>query len=64
MVSTNPGTTSEAKIPHSWSKDRLSEAIERLVQLYEATDKKDKADEWRNKLPVTKSATPAETKKD
>jgi tetratricopeptide (TPR) repeat protein len=31
-------------------KFRLTEAIERLVQLYEAMDKTDKADEWRTKL--------------
>ena len=51
----------EGKIPPI-RKVRLTEAIERLVQLYEATGKKDKADEWRKKLPVAKSAKPAETK--
>jgi hypothetical protein len=42
----------------------LEPGLERLVQLYEATGNKARADEWRKKLPVTKSATPAETKKD
>ena len=46
----------EEKIPPN-RKVRLTEAIERLVQLYEATGKKDKADEWRKKLPVAKSAS-------
>jgi len=41
-------------------KIRLVEANERLVQLYEVTGKKDKATEWRAKLPVTNSAKPAE----
>ena len=48
----------EEKIPPQ-GKIRLTEAIERLVQLYEAMGKKDKADEWRRKLPVAKSAKPA-----
>ena len=52
----------EEKIPPQ-GKVRLTEAIERLVQLYEATGKTDKAAEWRKKLPATKSAEPAETKK-
>jgi tetratricopeptide (TPR) repeat protein len=45
------------------SKIRVTEAIERLVQLYEATGKTDKADEWRRKLPAGKSAKPPETNK-
>jgi hypothetical protein len=45
-------------------KIRLTEAMQRLVQLYDAWGQKDKADEWRKKLPVTKSAKPAKTKKD
>jgi tetratricopeptide (TPR) repeat protein len=44
-------------------KSRLTEAIERLVRLYEATGRKEKADEWRRKLPVPSTAKPAETKK-
>ena len=38
-------------IPEPWNKIRLTEAVERLVQLYEATGKKDKAAEWRKRLP-------------
>jgi tetratricopeptide (TPR) repeat protein len=40
----------EADIP-AQGKIRLTEAIQRLVDLYDATDQKDKADEWRKKLP-------------
>jgi hypothetical protein len=43
----------EAKIP-AQAKVRLTEALERLVQLYEATDQKEKADEWRKKLEEAK----------
>jgi serine/threonine protein kinase len=39
----------EATIPAEF-KVRLIEALERLVRLYEAWGKKDKADEWRKKL--------------
>jgi hypothetical protein len=46
----------EAKIPAA-GKVRLTEALERLVQLYDAWEKKDKADEWRKKLEETKAAT-------
>ena len=35
-------------------KIRLTEATQRLVQLYETWDKKDKATEWRKKLPEQK----------
>jgi tetratricopeptide (TPR) repeat protein len=45
----------EGKIPPV-RKVRLTEAIERLVQFYEVTGKKDKAAEWRARLPETKSA--------
>jgi hypothetical protein len=31
-------------------KDRLPEAVERLVQLYEATGKKDEAAKWHTEL--------------
>jgi tetratricopeptide (TPR) repeat protein len=53
----------EEKIPPQ-GKIRLTEALERLVQLYDTWDHKDKADEWRKKLTEVKSAKPAETKKD
>jgi hypothetical protein len=39
----------EAKIPPE-GKKRLTEAAERVVQLYEARGNKDKAAEWRAKL--------------
>jgi serine/threonine protein kinase len=45
----------EAMIPAS-SKNRLPEALERLVQLYDATGQKDNADEWRKKLGETNAA--------
>jgi hypothetical protein len=44
----------EAKIPPA-GRSRLTEALERLVQLYEATDQKEKAAGWRIKL---EKATP------
>ncbi len=44
-------------------KVRLTESVERLVELYDAWDKKAKADVWRMKLPATKLTKPAETKK-
>jgi tetratricopeptide (TPR) repeat protein len=47
----------EAKIPAN-SKARLTEALERLVQLYDATGQQDKADEWRKQLEMTKAAKP------
>jgi len=53
----------EKKIPPE-SKIRLTEALERLVQLYDALGRKDKADGWRKKLPVAKSAKPTETRTD
>ncbi len=39
----------EAKIP-ALSRDRLTMALERLVQLYEATGQKDQATKWRKEL--------------
>jgi hypothetical protein len=46
----------------SYHKIRLPEAIERLVQLYEATGKKDEAAEWRRELDATKAAQKVEKK--
>jgi tetratricopeptide (TPR) repeat protein len=43
----------EAKIPAN-SKTRVTEALERLVQLYDATGQKDKADEWRKQLEAAR----------
>jgi serine/threonine protein kinase len=45
-----------AKIPPP-SKARLTEALERLVQLYEATGKKDETVKWRKELDAVKAAT-------
>jgi tetratricopeptide (TPR) repeat protein len=42
----------EKSIPEQ-SKIRIPEALERLVQLYEATDKKDEAAKWSKELDVT-----------
>jgi tetratricopeptide (TPR) repeat protein len=44
-----------SKIPPR-SKVRLSEALQRLVQLYEATEKKDQADRWRKELEQARHA--------
>jgi serine/threonine protein kinase len=38
------------KIPEPVRKQRLTEALQRLVQLYEATDNKDEAAKWRKEL--------------
>jgi serine/threonine protein kinase len=40
------------KIPEPVRKQRLSEALQRLVQLYEATDNKDEAARWRKELEL------------
>ncbi len=45
----------EARIPAP-AKVCLTEALERLVRLYDATGQKDKADEWRKNLAETKAA--------
>jgi tetratricopeptide (TPR) repeat protein len=45
----------EATIPPPY-KIRLIEALERLVQLYEATGNQDKAKEWRDRLSEAKAA--------
>jgi tetratricopeptide (TPR) repeat protein len=45
----------EAKIDKS-SKDRLTEALQRLVGLYEATGKKDEAAKWRKKVEEASKA--------
>src|SRR5262249_39300611 len=42
----------EAKVPEA--KSRATEAVERLVQLYDGWDKKEKASEWRTKLDEQK----------
>jgi hypothetical protein len=45
----------EAKMS-AQQKIRLTEALERLVQLYEAMDKKDDAAKWRKELEANKTA--------
>ena len=45
----------EKTIPEQ-GKTRLPEALERLVQLYEAMDKKDEAARWRKELDIIKAA--------
>jgi tetratricopeptide (TPR) repeat protein/tRNA A-37 threonylcarbamoyl transferase component Bud32 len=47
----------ETKIPPR-SKERLTEAVERLVQLYDAWGKKDQADTWRKKLEAVRPPKP------
>jgi serine/threonine protein kinase len=46
----------EQTIP-AYRKKELPAAVERLVQLYDAWGKKDKADEWRKKLEERKAAS-------
>jgi hypothetical protein len=46
----------EAKIRPQSRTLRLTETLERLVQFYDATGHKDKADEWRKKPEETKAA--------
>jgi serine/threonine protein kinase/tetratricopeptide (TPR) repeat protein len=46
----------DAKIP-SQGRPRVAAALERLVQLYEATGKKDDAARWRKELDARKSAS-------
>jgi tetratricopeptide (TPR) repeat protein len=46
----------EAEGPPHIRKIRLTDALERLVQLYEATEQKEKAAEWRKKLEAAKEA--------
>ena len=43
----------EARIPPQ-GKARLTEAIQRLIDLYTAWDKPDQAAEWRKKLDASK----------
>jgi TolA-binding protein len=45
-----------SNIPRAVRQQRLTEAVERLVRLYDAWGKKDKADEWRKKLGEAKAA--------
>jgi hypothetical protein len=47
----------EERIPPIY-KSRLAEAIERLVQLYEAWGQPEKATEWKAKLPPAAAELP------
>jgi hypothetical protein len=40
------------------ARGRITEALERLVQLYEATGRKDRAAEWQEKLDAARAAAP------
>jgi serine/threonine protein kinase/tetratricopeptide (TPR) repeat protein len=48
----------EETIPPIIRKSRLTEAIERLVKLYEATGRREKAMEWRARLPPAAAELP------
>ncbi len=48
----------EARIPFLWRKKRPAEAGARLVDLYDAWGKKDKADAWRKLLETNSVAGP------
>jgi hypothetical protein len=50
----------EDAIPPNVRKTRLTEAIERLVQLYDEWGKFDKAAEWTAKLPPAAAELPAD----
>ncbi len=50
------GMKQRAKTIPSQGKHRLTEAADRLVQLYEATGKKDQAARWRKELEAIKAA--------
>ena len=52
----------EAKIP-AQGRARLTEVLERLVQLYEAMGKKDEAAKWRKELDAIKAAVKKAEKK-
>ncbi len=45
-----------AKIPQPLRMVRLTQAIERLIQLYTALEKKDEAAKWRNELKTVSKA--------
>jgi tetratricopeptide (TPR) repeat protein len=52
----------EARIPPI-ERGLVAEALQRLVQLYEATGQNDKADAWRKKLAETRTPLPGPEKK-
>ena len=52
-------TENERLVPQG-SKYFITDAVRRLVALYDATGKKDDAEKWRKKLPDAKPKGPAE----
>ena len=46
----------EAQIPPQVNDSRLSDALERLVQLYDAWGKPDEAAKWRKELEAARAA--------
>src|SRR5262249_44050412 len=48
----------EKQISSKFKAQRLGEALERLVTLYEATGKKEEAAKWRKEWEATKTAQP------
>jgi serine/threonine protein kinase len=52
----------EATIPQPVRKDRLAEALERLVRLYEATGREDEAAKWRKELEAERLPPPRKEK--
>ena len=50
----------ESSLPGGRRADKLPLAIERLITLYDAWGKPDKAGEWRAKLPAEATSQPAE----
>jgi hypothetical protein len=56
LLSGYQGMKEREKTIPSRAKVRLTEALQRLVKLYEATDKKDEAAKWRKELQETKSS--------
>jgi len=58
LLSAYGGLKARAKTLPPIFRVRLSDAAERIIQLYEAWGKKDKADEWRKKRPSPSAAVP------
>jgi hypothetical protein len=55
-VEGHEGTKQRGPLIPPTGRPRLTEALERLVRLYEATGRKEKAAEWRKKLEEAKAA--------
>ena len=63
LLSGYQGMKERDKTISAEGKFRVTEALERLVQLYEATGKKDEADKWRKQLDEAKKAAAREGSK-